>query len=453
MPLMLALDARNMKIPKVFVSYSHEEPEHDSWVLDFAASLRRNGIDATLDQWDLHPGQDTTIFMESQIRDSNFVVLVCTPIYAEKSNIPRGGVGYEKNIISAEMLQSQDLRPKFIPILRKGDFQTALPTYLGSKYGIDFSISRDQAEPLDELLKAIHEIPPASKPPIGNNPFLEPEPVSLAVHAQVPTKQDEGIIRVDGHVESWNKRALGRFEFLRETRIDNNKEDPFEKGYWQASFALQGELRDVGLSELLDILRKAKTGRTGWDIGWVPTREEIAPYPFQDGIEVWMAENGGKGAAHSDFWRAERVGTFSLFRGYQEDEGDFINRYPHIQIDFALILWRMAEFLLYIESFSKKLAIGNLQSSLEIRWDGLEDRHLGYHKAFSPSSQNYGCHQQSVKSNLHIPDTTKIRATLVRDVHAITRPLFEAFDFFAVTEVEVKELIKELYDADMETSI
>ncbi len=33
------IDAGKMKTPKVFVSYSHEEPEHDSWVLDLASSL------------------------------------------------------------------------------------------------------------------------------------------------------------------------------------------------------------------------------------------------------------------------------------------------------------------------------------------------------------------------------------------------------------------------------
>jgi putative transposase len=35
------------------------------------------------------------------------------------------------------MLQSRDLRPKFIPVLRAGDFDTSLPTYLGSKFAID----------------------------------------------------------------------------------------------------------------------------------------------------------------------------------------------------------------------------------------------------------------------------------------------------------------------------
>jgi hypothetical protein len=68
-----------MKLPKVFISYSRESREHEAWVLHLASFLRRNGVDSVLDQWDLKPGHDMTLFMESQIRDSDFVVLVCTP--------------------------------------------------------------------------------------------------------------------------------------------------------------------------------------------------------------------------------------------------------------------------------------------------------------------------------------------------------------------------------------
>src|SRR5207249_1944632 len=115
----------------------------------------------------------------------------------------------------------------------------------------------------------------------------------------------------------------------------------------------------------------------GWDVGWVPTREGIAPYPFQDGTEVWLAEDGGRGPGHSDFWRAEKIGTFALFRGYEEDENEFAKRYPQIQFDISLMLWRVAEVLLYLESFSSNLASGPVSANLHFHWTGLENRRLG----------------------------------------------------------------------------
>lgn len=445
-----------MNAPKIFVSYSREGREHESWVLELAASLRQNGVDAALDQWDLKPGSDMTLFMESQIQDSNFVILVCTPIYAEKSNIPSGGVGYEKNIISAEMLQSRDLRAKFIPLLRDGDFDSALPTYLGSKFAIDFRPSRDHADAFDELLRAIHEVPPPSKPAIGPSPFTAhavpatgASPIIDAAAPVAPATILADTISVSGHVESWEQRALGRFDFLRETRINKEKGDPFVSGYWQGSFALDGPLRDVSLSELLEILRKAKTKRTGWDIGWVPTREGIAPYPFRDGIEVWLAEDGGKTSAHSDFWRAERIGTFSLFRGYQEDGADFTQYYPDIQLDYSLVLWRVSEFLLYLESFAENLGVASLAANVRFQWSGLENRRLGNYKGCD-MSEGWVCRQASVESAVHIENTSLIKRTLIRDVQRITRALFEVFDFFSLDEEQVKATVKGLFDADRE---
>jgi hypothetical protein len=440
-----------MKPPKVFVSYSRESGDHEAWVLHLASSLRHNGVDSVLDQWDLKPGSDMTLFMESQIRDSDFVVLVCTPTYAEKSNLPSGGVGYERNIISAEMLQSRDLRPKFIPVLRGGDFDTALPTYLGSKFAIDFRSSRDQTAAMSNLLSAIHEVQPASKPPLGPNPFLHSaaETSPQATNAQsAPTTSPP--IRVDGHVESWELRSRGRFDFLRKTRINEAKGDPFASGYWQASLALQGTLRDVSLPELLDILAATKTNRTGWDVGWVPTRAGIAAYPFQDGIEVWLAEEGGKESGHSDFWRAEKIGTFALFRGYQEDEAEFSQRYPKIQLDYSLVLWRVAEFLLYLESFARNIGVGRISANVRFHWNGLENRKLGNHKSSFEFDSEHICRQASVESAFHVIDASLIKRTLLGDVTTITRPLFEIFDFFTVTHAQAKTALRGLFDADKE---
>ena len=441
-------------MPRIFLSYSHEEPEHGQWVMDLGKLLRENGVDAYLDKWDLVPGQDTTYFMESQIRDSDFVILICTPIYAEKSNIPRGGVGYEKNIISAEMLQASDLRPKFIPILRKGTFDDALPTYLGSKYAIDFREAQKQTNALDELLRAIYKQPHPEKPPLGQNPFEKSES-AIAIPSSIqkvspPSKSTA--IQQDQDINVWEKEASGRFEYLCSNRLNKEKENPFIKGYWQASFVLLSKSDISSLKDFLQKLRTSETGRTGWDIGWVPTRSGIAPYPYQEGIEVWLAEDGDKGPGHSDFWRAEPSGRFVLFRGYQEDDDDFRKRHKLSEkiIDFSLVLWRVSEFLLYLESFSNQMSVADSKAVIKITWNGLENRRIGYHKGFDRIYDHNICHQDAVGSTYEISSCDKIKRFLIRDVHSITVPLFESFNFFSLTEDDIRGHIKDLFDPEKE---
>lgn len=76
-----------------FISYAWETPEHRQWVLDFATTLRHNGVDVVLDQWHLPPGADMYHFMEQSVRSAVFVLVICTPTYAEKANARLGGVG------------------------------------------------------------------------------------------------------------------------------------------------------------------------------------------------------------------------------------------------------------------------------------------------------------------------------------------------------------------------
>ena len=70
--------------PKVFISYSHDSPEHRRWVSELGAKLRHSGVDAILDQWDLGPGDDVTQFMERGILDSDRVLVICTDQYVRK---------------------------------------------------------------------------------------------------------------------------------------------------------------------------------------------------------------------------------------------------------------------------------------------------------------------------------------------------------------------------------
>lgn len=158
-----------MSVPKVFISYSHDTLDHKKWVLDLATRLRSSGIDAIIDQWELSPGDDLPHFMETHLASSDRVLMVCTERYVEKANSGSGGVGYEKMIVTSELLSQIDSN-KVIPIIRQ-EGSNDVPTFLKTKLYIDFSKDDDYEYSFDELVRTIHGSPLFKKPEIGNNPF------------------------------------------------------------------------------------------------------------------------------------------------------------------------------------------------------------------------------------------------------------------------------------------
>lgn len=124
--------------PKTFISYAWESDEAKAWIKLLATRLRGDGVDAKIDQWEVVPGDQMPHFMEKSVRDNDYVLIICTPKYKVKSDGRQGGVGYEGDIMTAEVLQTSNQR-KFIPILRYGTASTAIPTWLQGKYYIDFT--------------------------------------------------------------------------------------------------------------------------------------------------------------------------------------------------------------------------------------------------------------------------------------------------------------------------
>jgi hypothetical protein len=122
--------------PKVFVSYSWDSEEHKLWVRELSAKLRSHGVDARIDHWHQIPGHELTLFMEQEVRDNDFVIVICTPRYKEKSDNRIGGVGYEGGLITAEIYNGGK-EGKFLPVLREGDFKSALPSWFGTRSGFD----------------------------------------------------------------------------------------------------------------------------------------------------------------------------------------------------------------------------------------------------------------------------------------------------------------------------
>lgn len=168
------------KAPRVFMSYSHDDDTHKNWVLNLAARLNANGVDLVFDQWDLRIGNDLPRFMENGLDDADRVIMICTENYVQKANDGKGGVGYEKMIMTADLLKDIDSN-KIIPLIRGNKSAKKTPIFLGSKVYVDFN-EDDQFEKMyEELIREIHGEHVKPRPALGENPFLSKASTDLPV--------------------------------------------------------------------------------------------------------------------------------------------------------------------------------------------------------------------------------------------------------------------------------
>ena len=155
-----------MNIPKAFISYAWENEEAKLWVKKLATELRSDGIDVKLDQWEVVPGDQMPHFMEKSVKENDYVLIICTPKYKSKSESRTGGVGYEGDIMTAEVLETANHR-KFIPILKSGTKETSIPSWLKGKYFIDLSNEDHYGNNYSDLITTILNVREAA-PKLGN---------------------------------------------------------------------------------------------------------------------------------------------------------------------------------------------------------------------------------------------------------------------------------------------
>lgn len=156
--------------PLVFISYSHDSEEHNDWVLQLATRLRSNGVDVILDRWNTRLGSDLASFMEHGLSKSQRVICICSENYISKANRGQGGAGYEKQIMTAEILKDQNTA-WIIPLIKNNPNERKTPTFLGTRKYVSFEESNLYESKYEELLRDILDEPVLPIPPIGKNPF------------------------------------------------------------------------------------------------------------------------------------------------------------------------------------------------------------------------------------------------------------------------------------------
>lgn len=156
--------------PTVFISYSHDNELHKDWVLQLATRLRSNGVDVLLDRWNLKLGQDLAAFMERGLSSSSRVVCICSETYVTKANDGKGGIGYERQIITDELLA--DLNANWvIPIIRNNPQPKKVPRFLAGRIYVSFEDDMLYESRYEEVLRELLDEPLLPIPPLGPNPF------------------------------------------------------------------------------------------------------------------------------------------------------------------------------------------------------------------------------------------------------------------------------------------
>lgn len=164
---------------KCFISYSHDNNLHKEWVLKLATRLMDNGVDIILDQWDVRLGGDLPSFMEGGLTEADRVICICTEAYVSKANRGSGGVGYEKMILTSELMSNINSK-KIIPLIKSNDASKVTPVFLQTKAYVDFRDENNYEARYIELIHEIHGEYTKARPALGSNPFEASEsPIAL----------------------------------------------------------------------------------------------------------------------------------------------------------------------------------------------------------------------------------------------------------------------------------
>jgi hypothetical protein len=401
-----------MTIPVVFISYSHDSPEHKAWVLKLATRLVENGVDTILDQWALSPGQDLSAFMQNGVTKADRVILVCTNQYVAKADGGQGGVGYERLIVTSELVQNIDTK-KFLPIVRNNELGPKTPLFLGPRLHIDFSGDQDFNVKLEDLLRELHGAPALTKPPLGPNPF--------SGMAGPPSPREAGPTGLDQRGEplldeSWftTHGASANERIVRHGLI----------GCMELRYALHQSLSKSQL-ELLTAVQRSEIRTFGWPIGvLLGNHDEYKPRPTADGIraEVAIPEKSLSGRPSYDYWALRSNGDFYLLQSLFEDQR------AEKMLFFNTRIVRIAESLLFAVNLYRNLGVpSEVKLSIRITHRGLAERTLG---SSSPNRQILPAVTYENASQTEFVETlSQIQPGLVDHVRRIAEPLFMLFDF------------------------
>lgn len=241
-----------MTAPKVFLSHASEDK--DRFVLDFARQLRKSGVDAWLDQWEMKPGDSLVdrIFEEG-LKEARAVIIVLSKVSVQKP--------WVREELNTSVVNKISRGTRLIPVVID---DCEVPESLRSTLWQRIDDLADYSQSFQRILSAIFDI--EDKPTIGQPPARFSGPAPLI----------SGLIRVDDLV----LRVIAQVQIIDDTGLVD----------WDRLRA-EPALQDVPQEELLDsleILERHDYIKIGRFLGAPLSHVVLTDYGFQQFAEAYV---------------------------------------------------------------------------------------------------------------------------------------------------------------------
>lgn len=185
-----------MKQSRVFISYTHDSDGHMKRVFELSERLRFDGVDCNIDQYEVSPSEGWPPWMRKQIKDADFVLVICTEDYLKRYEgleVKGKGAGakWEGAIIGQQLYDAEGRNNKFIPIVFIHDDLKYIPVEMrgGTHYVLD-SDAR-----YDDLYGHLTDQPKTTKGKLGELRQL-PSRVGQNGGSSKPTKAPQEAVPV-----------------------------------------------------------------------------------------------------------------------------------------------------------------------------------------------------------------------------------------------------------------
>jgi hypothetical protein len=159
--------------PRVFVSYTHDNPAHKADVLAFCEFLVQSGVDIRLDQWNSSERRDWQVWATVEILEADFVIVIASPLCrlvgdGRVVHVVNRGMQSEMRTLR-ELYHSDPLtwQRKTLPVVLPTRAVADIPLFLQPRTADHYAVSSFDRHGAEDLLRLLAGRPARTRPPLG----------------------------------------------------------------------------------------------------------------------------------------------------------------------------------------------------------------------------------------------------------------------------------------------